>query len=106
MASSRGKWLTLVAMTGALSMVLIDETVVSVAMPSIQRDLDLSATTLQWVVNAYLLVLAALAAVAGRLSDNFGRVRFFIIGVAIFAGASATAGLATEAWPRSPRSRR
>jgi EmrB/QacA subfamily drug resistance transporter len=97
-AGNRTKWLTLVAMTGALSMVLIDETVVSVALPSIQRDLNLSSTTLQWVVNAYLLVLAALVAVAGRLSDNLGRVRFFIAGVALFAGASATAGLATEAW--------
>ncbi len=98
MAGDRKKWLTLVAMTGALSMVLIDETVVSVALPSIQRDLDLSSTTLQWVVNAYLLVLAALVAVAGRLSDNLGRVRFFIAGVALFAVASATAGFATEAW--------
>ena len=98
MAGDRKKWLTLVAMTGALSMVLIDETVVSVALPSIQRSLDLSSTTLQWVVNAYLLVLASLVAVAGRLSDNLGRVRFFITGVALFVAASATGGFATEGW--------
>jgi EmrB/QacA subfamily drug resistance transporter len=94
----RGKYLTLVAMTGALSMILIDETVVSVALPSIQRDLDLSGTSLQWVMNAYLLTIAALIAVAGRLSDNFGRVRTFIIGVTIFVMCSALAGLSTEGW--------
>lgn len=96
--ASRGKYLTLVAMTGALSMILIDETVVSVALPSIQRDLDLSGTSLQWVMNAYLLTIAALVAVAGRLSDNLGRVRTFVIGVIIFVVCSALAGLSTEGW--------
>lgn len=97
-APSRNKYLTLVAMTGALSMILIDETVVSVALPSIQRDLDLSSTALQWVMNAYLLVIAALVAVAGRVSDNLGRVRTFLIGVAIFAICSMLGGLSTEGW--------
>ena len=94
----RGKYLTLVAMTGALSMILIDETVVSVALPSIQRSLDLSGTSLQWVMNAYLLTIAALIAVAGRLSDDFGRLRTFILGVAIFVVCSALGGLSTEGW--------
>jgi len=83
-------------MTGALSMILIDETVVSVALPSIQRSLELSSTQLQWVVNAYLLTLAAFVALGGRLSDMIGRVPVFLIGVIVFISASATAGLSTE----------
>lgn len=96
--ASRGKYLTLVAMTGALSMILIDETVVSVALPSIQRDLDMSSTSLQWVMNGYLLTIAALVAVAGRVSDNVGRVRTFLAGVIVFVGCSVFAGLSTHAW--------
>jgi EmrB/QacA subfamily drug resistance transporter len=90
------KWLTLVAMTGALSMILIDEVVVSVALPSIQRDLDMSQTALNWVVNAYLLTLAAFIALAGHLSDRLGRVRVCSAGIVLFALASAGAGLAAE----------
>jgi EmrB/QacA subfamily drug resistance transporter len=87
------------AMTGSLSMVLLDQTVVSVALPSIQRDLDLSQTELQWVVNAYLLAIAALVAVGGRLSDMVDRVKIFLLGVVVFAAASALVGLAVdEAW--------
>ena len=67
-------------MTGSLSMILIDQTVVSVALPSIQRDLDASQSGLQWVVNAYLLALAALVAVGGRLGDMFGNGRIFKLG--------------------------
>ncbi len=94
--SSSAKWWTLVAMTGALSMILIDETVVSLALPSIQRSLELSSTQLQWVVNACLLTLAAFVALGGRLSDMIGRVPVFLIGVVVFISASATAGLSTE----------
>ncbi|HEX6312299.1 MAG TPA: MFS transporter [Acidimicrobiia bacterium] len=85
-------------MTGALSMILIDETVVSVALPSIQRSLDLSATALQWVMNGYLLVIAALVALAGRVSDNLGRTRTFLIGIVVFVGCSMIAGLSTAGW--------
>jgi MFS family permease len=67
--------------TGSLSMVMIDQTVVSVALPSMQRDLDLSQTGIQWVVNAYILALAVLVAAAGRLGDAAGRVRAFVTGV-------------------------
>jgi MFS family permease len=72
---SRHRWLILAAMTGTLAMMMLDATVVSVALPSIQRDLDLTQTALQWVVNAYLLALAALVAVGGRLADMFNRWR-------------------------------
>jgi EmrB/QacA subfamily drug resistance transporter len=92
-------WWVLAGMTGSLSMILLDQTVVSVALPSIQRDLDLSQTQLQWVVNAYLLAIAALVAVGGRLADMFNRVHVFLLGLAIFVVASALCGLADgEAW--------
>ena len=84
----------LVAMTGSLSMVMIDQTVVSVALPSMQRDLDLSQTGIQWVVNAYILALAVLVAAAGRLGDAAGRVRAFVGGVVVFTVASVGCGLA------------
>ncbi|MDQ3874435.1 MAG: MFS transporter [Actinomycetota bacterium] len=89
-------WWVLIAMTGSLSMILLDQTVVSVALPSIQQDLDLSQTELQWVVNAYLLAIAALVAVGGRLSDIVDRVRVFLVGVVVFALASALSGVAVD----------
>ena len=98
------KWWVLVAMTGSLSMILLDQTVVGVALPSIQDDLDLSQTQVQWVVNAYLLAIAALVAVGGRLADMFNPVRMFILGVVVFAVGSALTGLAQdEAWIISAR---
>jgi EmrB/QacA subfamily drug resistance transporter len=81
-------------MTGSLSMVLIDETVVSVALPTIQRDLHTTEAGLQWVVNAYLLALAAFVAVGGRLGEMYGQARIFRIGVAVFLAASAACGFA------------
>jgi EmrB/QacA subfamily drug resistance transporter len=93
------RWWILAAMTGTLSMMMLDSTVVSVALPSIQADLDLSQTDLQWVVNAYLLALAAFVAVAGRISDMFNRVHVLITGVAVFVFFSALCGLAqSETW--------
>jgi EmrB/QacA subfamily drug resistance transporter len=91
------KWWILATMTGAFSMVLLDETVVSVALPAIQRDLHMSPTALQWVVNAYLLALASFAAVGGRLGDLFGQRRMLRIGAALFVAASAGCGLAQSA---------
>ena len=88
------KWWILATMTGSLSMVLIDETVVSVALPTIQRELDMSQTELQWVVNAYLLALAAFVAVGGRLAEMFGQGRVFKIGAVVFLVASAACGFA------------
>ena len=88
------RWWILVAMTGSLSMILLDQTIVSVALPSIQRDLDLTQTEVQWVVNAYLLAIASLVAVGGRLSTMFNAVRMFQIGVIVFAVGSAATGLA------------
>lgn len=70
------KWWVLVAMTGTLSMIMLDVTVVGVALPSIQRDLDLTQTELQWIINAYLLPLTVsllvMAPIAGRIYDRIG----------------------------------
>ena len=77
-----------------LGMNVLDGTVVNVALPSIQRDLHSSFPTVQWVVNAYFLSFAILLATGGRLGDIFGRRRIFLIGVAVFAAASAGCGVA------------
>ncbi len=92
------KWFTLVAMTGSLSMILIDQTVVSVALPKIQSDLAVSQNGLEWIVNAYVLALAVTVALCGKIGDIFGRVRAFVAGVVIFAAASALCGLAPNEW--------
>jgi len=81
-------------MTGSLSMIMIDQTVVSVALPRIQQDLDLSQSGLQWVMNAYILALAATVAMGGRLGDILGRLKGFVGGVILFAAASAACGMA------------
>ena len=88
------KWWTLGAMCFALFMIMLDNTVVNVALPSIQRDLDASISGLEWTVNGYTLSFAVLLATGGRLGDIFGRRRMFLLGVIIFALSSATAGLA------------
>lgn len=88
------RWWVLATMTGALSMIMIDQTVVSVALPTMQRDLGLSVAGVQWVVNAYLLLLAVLVALGGRVADLLGAERTFRAGSALFVAASALCGLA------------
>ncbi len=88
------KWWTLAAMCFALFMVMLDNTVMNVALPSIQSDLGASISALEWIVNGYTLSFAVLLATGGRLGDILGRRRMFLAGVAIFAISSATAGLA------------
>jgi EmrB/QacA subfamily drug resistance transporter len=91
------KWWTLGAMCFALFMIMLDNTVVNVALPSIQQDLGASISGLEWTVSGYTLSFAVLLATGGRLGDIFGRRRIFLIGVVIFAVSSATAGLAPDA---------
>ncbi len=93
-AASTSRWWVLATMTGALSMIMIDQTVVSVALPTMQRDLGLSLAGVHWVVNAYLLLLAVLVAFGGRLADLVGPERTFRAGTALFVLASAACGLA------------
>jgi MFS family permease len=90
------RWLVLVAMTGSLSMIMLDQTVVSVALPSMARELPLTPHGQQWVVNAYVLALAALVALGGRAADLLGRVRAFQIGVTLFFLASAGCAVAWD----------
>ena len=82
------RWWTLGAMCFALFMIMLDNTVVNVALPSIQRDLDVSVSSLEWTVNAYTLTFAVLLVTGGRLGDIFGRRRGFLTGVVIFGLSS------------------
>src|ERR671937_1452808 len=90
------KWWTLIAVSVATFMLLLDITVVNTALPSIQEDLGASFTDLQWVVDAYTLPLAALVLTAGVLADRLGRRRVFAAGLGIFTLGSLLAGLATD----------
>src|ERR1700722_9605056 len=82
------RWWTLGAMCFALFMIMLDNTGVNVALPSIQRDLHASLSALEWTVNAYTLTLAVLMITSGRLGDIFGRRRLFLIGVTTFGLSS------------------
>lgn len=88
------RWWTLAAMCFALFMLMLDNTVVNVALPSIQEDLGASLSGLEWTVNAYTLTFAVLLVTGGRLGDILGRRRMFLFGVVVFAVSSAAMGLA------------
>src|SRR3954469_11812839 len=90
------KWWTLVLVSVATFMLLLDITIVNVALPDIQRDLHASLSSLQWVVDAYSLMLAALLLTAGSLGDRLGRRRVFSIGFGIFTFASFLCGIAGD----------
>src|SRR3954467_14109987 len=90
------KWWTLVAVCIATFMLLLDITIVDVAVPAIQRALDASFSQLQWVVDAYALGLATCVLTAGALADLFGRKRLFLLGIALFTIASAACGFAND----------
>src|SRR2546423_488289 len=90
------KWWTLLVVCVATFMLLLDITIVNVALPSIQKSLHASFQDLQWVVDAYSLTLAALLLTAGSLADLLGRKRVFILGLLVFTGASLLCGLANR----------
>jgi EmrB/QacA subfamily drug resistance transporter len=90
------KWWTLGALAFALFMIMLDNTVVNVALPSIQRDLGIGLSELEWTVNAYALTFAVLMLSGGKLADFFGRRRVFLLGLAIFTASSLACGLATS----------
>jgi EmrB/QacA subfamily drug resistance transporter len=91
------KWWTLIAVSVATFMLLLDITVVNTALPSIEKDLSASFTDLQWVIDAYTLALAAVVLTAGSLADRLGRRAVFAAGLGVFALASLAAGLAPDA---------
>ena len=90
------RWWTLAAVSVATFMLLLDVTVVNVALPAIRADLGASFTDLQWVVDAYALTLAALVLTAGSLADRLGRRRVFVVGLAIFTTASLLCAIAPD----------
>jgi len=91
--SENRKWWTLGAVAFALFMIMLDNTVVNVALPSIERSLGAGISELEWVVNAYALTFAVLMLSGGKLADLLGRRRIFLLGLAIFGGASLACGL-------------
>src|ERR687895_1954790 len=90
------KWWTLIAVSVATFMLLLDITVVNVALPQIREDLGASFADLQWVIDAYTVTIAALVLTAGSLADRLGRRRVFAAGLAIFSAASLLAGFAPD----------
>ena len=93
------RWWTLGAMCFALFMIMLDNTVVNVALPSIQRGLHASTSSLEWTVNAYTLTFAVVLVTGGRLGDIYGRRRLFLIGVAIFGSSSLMIALSqSDTW--------
>jgi EmrB/QacA subfamily drug resistance transporter len=99
------RWLTLIAVCGATFMLLVDVTIVQVALPTIQRRLGASFGDLQWVIDAYALAMATLILVWGSSADRFGRKRVFVFGLAVFTVASLLCGVATTSsmliWSRA-----
>src|SRR5881397_2019723 len=93
------RWLALVLLSAAQFVVVLDASIVNVALPSIQRALDFSASNVQWVVNAYTLTFGGFLLLGGRAADLFGRRRVFIGGLVLFSLASLAGGLAqSEGW--------
>ncbi|HEU5361912.1 MAG TPA: MFS transporter [Gaiellaceae bacterium] len=96
MAKATNPWVVLVLICLAQFMVVLDATIVNVALPSIQKDLNLSEGNLQWIVNAYTLVFGGFLLLGGRAGDLLGRKRLFLVGLVIFTGASLLDGLASS----------
>src|SRR5260221_11212967 len=96
MRHSTNPWVILVLVCLAQFMVILDATVVNVALPSIQKDLGLSEANLQWIVNAYALVFGGFLLLGGRAGDLLGRKRLFLFGVVVFTAASLLDGLSTS----------
>jgi EmrB/QacA subfamily drug resistance transporter len=92
---TRSRWLALYVLCLATLMIVLDTTIVNVALPSISADLGFSQTSLAWVVNAYVLTYAGLLLLGGRLGDLFGQRRLFLLGIGLFTAASLACGLAT-----------
>src|SRR3989442_3956771 len=95
MTRSRNLTLALIVIAFAQLMVVLDTTIVNVALPSVQRALHFTATDLEWVVNGYALAFGGLLLLGGRAGDLYGRRRMFITGVLVFAAGSVAGGLAT-----------
>ncbi len=95
-SGERRRWLALAVVCLAQLMIVLDTTIVNVALPSIQHDLHFGQGTLTWVINAFLVTFASFLLLAGRLGDLFGRKRVFLAGVIVFTAASVLCGLAVD----------
>src|SRR5213595_4280833 len=95
---SRTRWFALYVLCLGSLMIVLDVTIVNVALPSIREDLGFSETSLAWVVNGYLLTYGGFLLLGGRLGDLFGHRRLFIAGITLFTLASLACGLATTEW--------
>src|SRR5687767_9127047 len=95
-AEENRKWLTLAAVSVGLFMIMLDNTVVNVALPSIQDELGADLSELEWIVTGYALTFASLMLVGGKVADAFGRRRIFVTGIVVFTLASLLCGLATS----------
>src|SRR6201997_3262744 len=93
-STDRRRWMSLVVVCLAQLMIVLDTTIVNVALPSIQRDLGFSQGNLTWVINAFLVTFGSFLLLAGRLGDLLGRKRVFMTGVVMFTGASLLCGVA------------
>src|ERR671924_138133 len=93
-AADRSRWIALVVLCAGFLMIILDQTIVNVALPSIQSDLDFTQSSLAWVVNAYLIAFGGLLLLAGRLGDLIGRRRMFLLGLTVFTLASVLCGAA------------
>src|SRR5512145_1960197 len=89
----RSRWLALVVLCAGMLMIILDGTIVNVALPSIQEDLGFSQSSLAWVVNGYLIALGGLLLLAGRVGDLLGRRRVYLAGIALFTAASFLCGV-------------
>src|ERR1700704_1764153 len=93
MGMKNSRWLSLMILCTGFLLIVVDMTIVNVALPSIQRDMGFTQSGLAWVINAYLIAFAGFLLLAGRLGDLFGRKRVYLIGLAIFISASVLCGL-------------
>src|ERR1044071_6974431 len=92
--TDKNRWIALYVLCTGVLMIVLDATVVNVALPSIQDDLGFSQSSLAWVVNAYLIAFAGLLLLSGRFGDLLGRTNVFLAGLAVFTGASFLCGAA------------
>src|SRR5689334_8312052 len=95
-SSERRRWMALAVVCMAQLMIVLDATIVNVALPSIQHDLHFSQANLTWVVNAFLITFGSFLLLAGRLSDLLGRRRMFMVGLVVFTAASVLCGIAPD----------
>src|ERR1700756_977356 len=96
-AEENKKWWTLVSVSFGLFMIMLDNTIVNVALPTMQRSLGLKVSELEWIVTGYALRFGAFMLTVGKLADMFGRRLMFVVGLVIFSAASLACGLAGDA---------